>query len=579
MSPEKGWYADPVSPELERVWDGTAWTRETRPAHQRVQAAPTGPGPPRATRREGGSSRWTVPLLVTSAFLLGVALVGGGLLVWAPWNNDATGSDPGTGLSQGEPSESAVPSDQDAGGDGTELQLPLEIAWQSREVCSGREWAFTQDSVFFVTGQACREVAAIDTQDGSLRWSTRTEAHDHDDELSAMRLELIDGIVIAGRDDPFLSGDGGPRHVVSGFDVETGELLWAGGYDGWYASRDRLYAISQGRLAAIDPATGDVRWSSHGNDGQVIRSAPVITEGQVAVVMASPPGGDSDDPQFAELVGLDHEDGTERWRAPLELPLDQPLAIGDVVIVGGSDASSGISGIEASSGEPLWERSDLELRQIDAVTTHLFVRDDRGRTMLNSETGETIWSIPVTSRRVTAAGGTLLAVDMDVEVDPAQAAPLPELAVPTEGAESIRGTLTVEGTPVPGVEVDVLRDGQSVGTSVSNADGEWIVELPMAGTYVAQMQVRTLPPGVELRDPDRTELELRVREGGQATALFALEASNVERTLRAFRIDSGQEVWDIDLGEGPGVADIAVGKGRFFVFGVDGSLTAWESAS
>ena len=151
--------------------------------------------------------------------------------------------------------------------------------------------------------------------------------------------------------------------------------------------------------------------------------------------------------------------------------------------------------------------------------------------------------------------------------------------MPAEGEESIRGVLTVDGVGVPDVEVDVRRDGQSVGTGVSGAEGEWIVVLPSAGTYEVQLGVETLPPGIELRNPDRSRLELTVREGQQSTALFALRPATVQRHLAAYRIDSGDEAWDIDLGEGPGVVDVVARHGRLFVFGADGSLTAWASGS
>lgn len=267
-----------------------------------------------------------------------------------------------------------------------------------------------------VTGEACQEVAALDAKDGSLGWSTPTAAHDHDDEVPASRVEMVDGIVLAGRDDPFVSRGSG-RYVVSAFDVETGELLWAHSYDSWSASEDHVYARSARGLEAIDPRTGDVRWSTQGSDEQLIRFGPIFTEDQVTVVMAPPPGGTSDDSGFAELVGLDADDGTERWRVSLELPAAQPVAASEVIVVDGSDDTSGITGIEASSGDLLWERSDLRPRQVDAVGSHLLVRDDPGWAMLNSETGETIWSIPVTTSRLTAAGGILLAVEMDAGFD------------------------------------------------------------------------------------------------------------------------------------------------------------------
>lgn len=45
-----GWYLDPSNPRLERFWDGTTWTPETRPSSVLLQNVPEpfgyGPGAP-----------------------------------------------------------------------------------------------------------------------------------------------------------------------------------------------------------------------------------------------------------------------------------------------------------------------------------------------------------------------------------------------------------------------------------------------------------------------------------------------------------------------------------------------------
>ncbi|TVR19540.1 MAG: branched-chain amino acid ABC transporter permease [Nitriliruptor sp.] len=89
--------------------------------------------------------------------------------------------------------------------------------------------------------------------------------------------------------------------------------------------------------------------------------------------------------------------------------------------------------------------------------------------------------------------------------------------------ERIGGRLVAEGEGVPGVDIAVATaDGELVGVGTSDDNGEWSVELPEAGTYLVTIDVATLPAGVDLRDPERQELELRVSEGSSATALFAL---------------------------------------------------------
>ncbi len=89
--------------------------------------------------------------------------------------------------------------------------------------------------------------------------------------------------------------------------------------------------------------------------------------------------------------------------------------------------------------------------------------------------------------------------------------------------ERIGGRLVADGDGVPGVEIAVATlDGEPIGIGTSDDDGEWSVELPEPGTYLVTIDVATLPAGVELRDPERQELEIRVSEGGSSTALFAL---------------------------------------------------------
>lgn len=91
-----------------------------------------------------------------------------------------------------------------------------------------------------------------------------------------------------------------------------------------------------------------------------------------------------------------------------------------------------------------------------------------------------------------------------------------------QDSEVIRGQLSADDEAVSGVEIDVSLNGESVGTGVSDEDGEWSVELPGPDTYDVTINVDTLPGGVELRNPERTTLEIRVSQGATATALFAL---------------------------------------------------------
>ena len=103
------------------------------------------------------------------------------------------------------------------------------------------------------------------------------------------------------------------------------------------------------------------------------------------------------------------------------------------------------------------------------------------------------------------------------------ASPLAALA---EG-ETIRGTLEKidgeERTAVAGVTIEVELDGASVGTAESSAEGEWEIPVPGAGTYLVRLDVETLPDGVALTDPEKSELpSVNVRDGQNKTARFNL---------------------------------------------------------
>jgi len=91
-----------------------------------------------------------------------------------------------------------------------------------------------------------------------------------------------------------------------------------------------------------------------------------------------------------------------------------------------------------------------------------------------------------------------------------------------DGGAGVRGVLRVGNTPVEGVLVDVSIDGESVGEATTDAAGEWAVPVPGPGTYQVTIDTDTLPEGTELRDPDRTSVDARVREGQDRAVLIPL---------------------------------------------------------
>lgn len=92
-----------------------------------------------------------------------------------------------------------------------------------------------------------------------------------------------------------------------------------------------------------------------------------------------------------------------------------------------------------------------------------------------------------------------------------------------EPGQAIFGILQVEDengddVPVEGVLITV----EGVGDGVSDADGNFSIAVPEAGTYPTTIDESTLPEGVSLRTVGRTTLEILVEDGQDKRALFAL---------------------------------------------------------
>lgn len=87
----------------------------------------------------------------------------------------------------------------------------------------------------------------------------------------------------------------------------------------------------------------------------------------------------------------------------------------------------------------------------------------------------------------------------------------------------VAGSFEVDGEPIRNVGIVVTtEDGEQVAETVSDAEGNWLVEISEPGRYTVSIEPETLPERVELRDPERTSLTLGVREGRVSQSLFQL---------------------------------------------------------
>src|SRR5690606_38865764 len=96
-------------------------------------------------------------------------------------------------------------------------------------------------------------------------------------------------------------------------------------------------------------------------------------------------------------------------------------------------------------------------------------------------------------------------------------------AAAQDGGDALQGTLRgAEREPVAGVEGTVTTpDGGEVGSATSDDAGEWVVEVPEAGTYTVTLNPDTLPEDVTLREEGGETLEgISVRPGRPRTVIF-----------------------------------------------------------
>jgi branched-chain amino acid transport system permease protein len=68
------------------------------------------------------------------------------------------------------------------------------------------------------------------------------------------------------------------------------------------------------------------------------------------------------------------------------------------------------------------------------------------------------------------------------------------------------GQLNAGTKPVEGVKITVTQNGKPIGEATSDAEGRFDIPVPGAGTYTITLDTKTIPEGVELVNPKRTEL-------------------------------------------------------------------------
>lgn len=177
---------------------------------------------------------------------------------------------------------------------------------------------------------------------------------------------------------------------------DDGTLLWSLQGDYWAAAvGEFVYTIGRvdGETAAdvraLDPATGQVVWSS-GTTFEGYMSPPILAEGVLTLAADH------------HLIAFDPSTGEELWRTPIDIGrvfVYDATRPGEVVVGIWADPSqSRLVGLDASTGEQLWEGPAADNRFWDPAQIH----DDGLLTATGRDFGIHHWDGTVTSFELTA---------------------------------------------------------------------------------------------------------------------------------------------------------------------------------
>jgi outer membrane protein assembly factor BamB len=200
-------------------------------------------------------------------------------------------------------------------------------------------------------------------------------------------------------------------HAVRADGTVAWELGAGGGFGTPLVDGDTVYAgSSDGRLYAVEIATGKLRWTYDAKED--LSTRPAIADGAVIVSSLS-------DTVFA----IDAASGAWRWHQRREQK--QPLTIhgaasvqvsGDTAFAAYSDGT--VAALELRTGAPRWQRRLGPAgthRDVDALAVdgqRVYAAAYSGAVLsLDARTGETVWSFEAPgAARLALAGGLVVAV-------------------------------------------------------------------------------------------------------------------------------------------------------------------------
>jgi outer membrane protein assembly factor BamB len=260
---------------------------------------------------------------------------------------------------------------------GVGLPPPPRMAFAHPRVVNG--------VVYVCMGGAGEYTCAFDAADGSLRWSTPTDARVVSMPLMDWAVPLVkDGIVYSG---------------TYALDARDGSVLWriaidtlAEGALSLHAlADDTIYATTTRGIYSIDARDGRIRWLYQPDEQSHFSGPPVVADR----LLYAGTGGSIGYPEKSCCFALDVESGAQVWRYPMGDYIGAVVR-NETIYVSSGDRF--LSALDTKRGMPRWRHRFATPGHYPATSADdvLYIATD-GAYALSGEDGGVLWRQPLES--------------------------------------------------------------------------------------------------------------------------------------------------------------------------------------